>query len=303
MKVGLYSITYLGIWYDGPALTWKEVLHKAKEQGYDGVEFDAKRPHANPVDWDERTRAAVRSEADKLGLELPAVSSNNDFSSPVPEHRECQLLMVREQARLTADIGAKVLRIFAAWPGITLRDGIAQYEEARQGYERAYPDVSRLTRWRLVRDCLKEAAGFGEEFGVVMALQNHTPLTRHWEDVYDLVQEVNSPWLKMCWDLPFGEQDEEWLQKGANIIGDLDVHFHYGGDFYRDENKVAKLVTPGMYPYFVKLLKGMGYDDYACYEFCHPAVDANHNPAGIDHVHDQSVMALEYMRGLISGAS
>ncbi len=137
MKVGLYSITYLGIWYDGPALTWKEVLHKAKELGYDGVEFDAKRPHANPMDWDERTRDAVRSEAEKLGLELPAVASNNDFSSPVPEHRECQLLMVREQARLAADIGAKVIRLFAAWPGITLRDGTAYYEEARQGYERA----------------------------------------------------------------------------------------------------------------------------------------------------------------------
>ncbi len=119
MKVGLYSITYLGAWYDGPALTSKEVLHKAKELGYDGVEFDAKRPHGNPMDWDERTRAAVRNEAEKLGLELPAVSANNDFSSPVPEHRECQLLMVREQARLTADIGAKALRVFAAWPGPT----------------------------------------------------------------------------------------------------------------------------------------------------------------------------------------
>jgi sugar phosphate isomerase/epimerase len=302
MKVGLYSITYLGIWYDGPALTWKEVLHKAKELGYDGVEFDAKRPHANPVDWDERTREAVRSEAEKLGLELPAVASNNDFSSPVPEHRECQLLMVREQARLAADIGAKVLRLFAAWPGVTFRDGIAQYEEARQGYERAYPDVSRLIRWRLVRECLKEAAEYGEELGVVMALQNHAPLTRHWKDAYDLVQEVNSPWLKMCWDLPIGEQDEAWMERGANTIGDLDVHFHYGGDFYRDENQTAKLVTPGKYPYFVKLLKKMGYDGYACYEFCHPAVDGNHNPAGIDHIHGQAAMALEYMRGLIAAA-
>jgi len=302
MKVGLYSITYLGVWYDGPALTWKEVLHKAKELGYDGVEFDAKRPHANPVDWDERTREAVRNEAEKLGLELPAVAANNDFSSPVPEHRECQLLMVREQARLTADIGAKVLRLFAAWPGVTIRDGIANYEEARQGYERAYPDVPRLLRWRLVRECLREAASFGEEFGVIMALQNHTPLTRHWKDAYDLVQEVNSPWLKMCWDLPLGEQDEDWMQKGANIIGDLDVHFHYGGDFHRDENQTAKLTSPSKYPSFIKLLKKMGYDGYACYEFCHPAVDENHGPAGIDHIHGQAAMALEYMRGLIAAA-
>jgi sugar phosphate isomerase/epimerase len=42
MKVGLYSITYLGIWYKGPALTWREFLHQARTLGYDGVEFDGK---------------------------------------------------------------------------------------------------------------------------------------------------------------------------------------------------------------------------------------------------------------------
>jgi sugar phosphate isomerase/epimerase len=300
MKVGLYSISYLGIWYDGPALTWKEVLHKAAELGYDGVEFDAKRPHANPMDWDMRTREAVRNEASKLGLELPAVASNNDFSSPVPEHRECQLLMVREQAKLAADLGAKVLRLFAAWPGVTFRDGIANYEEARTGYERAFPDVPRLIRWRLVRDCLKEAASYGEEFGVVMALQNHKPLTLHWRDAYNLVREVDSPWLKMCWDVPADEEDEAWLQEGAKTIRDLDVHFHFGGDFCRDESQAIVRSPPGKLPFFIDLLKQMGYDGYACYEYCHPAVDAKHDSVGIDYVHTQTAMALEYMRRLIS---
>jgi sugar phosphate isomerase/epimerase len=171
MKVGLYSITYLGVWYDDPALTAKEFLLKAKELGFDGIEWDGKRPHANPMDLDQAARDEIREECERLGLDIPAVSSNNDFSSPVPEHRECQLLMVREQARMTADLGAKVLRLFAAWPGVTTRDGVGQYEEARLGWARAFPDVSRLTRWRLIVECLKEAAGFGEEFGVVMALQ------------------------------------------------------------------------------------------------------------------------------------
>jgi hypothetical protein len=44
----------------------------------------------------------------------------------------------------------------------------------------------------------------------------------------------------------------------------------------------------------------MGYDGYACYEYCHPAVDANHDPAGIDYIHEQTALALAYMRGLIS---
>ncbi|MBN1400181.1 MAG: sugar phosphate isomerase/epimerase [Anaerolineae bacterium] len=301
MKVGLYSITYLGIWYDGPALTWREFLRQAKALGYDGVEFDGKRPHANPMDLDAPTRDAIRNEADRLGLEIAALASNNDFSSPVPEQREAQLLMVREQARLARDLGAPIVRLFAAWPGVTLRDGRAHYEEARQGWERAYPDVPRLTRWRLVRDGLREAAAFGEECGVVMALQNHKPVTRHWKDAYDLVQEVGSPWLKLCWDIPVDEWDEAWLRQGAATIGGLTVHHHFGGDFRRTSQGVAlESAVPDMHPFFVNLLKQIGYQGYLCYEYCHPAVDEHHDPAGIELVHTQAALALEYMRGLIA---
>ena len=63
MKVGLYSITYLGCWYKDRPLTWQEVLQRAKNFGYDSVEFDAKRPHANPMDWDQNIRKAVKHRA------------------------------------------------------------------------------------------------------------------------------------------------------------------------------------------------------------------------------------------------
>jgi len=307
VKVGLYSITYLGIWYNGPPLTVKDFVHKAKELGFDGIELDGKRPHANPLDLDQRARDEIREECEKLGLEIPAFSANNDFSSPVPEHRECQLLMVREQAKLAADLGAKVVRLFAAWPGVTFRHSLALYEEACQGWERAYPDVPRLARWRLVRDCLKEAAAFGEEFGVVMALQNHRPLIRHWKDTYDLIREVNSPWLKMCWDAPIEpRQDDESLWEAGRTIGDLQVHSHFGGEFCRDEKGMVQLKplhygqTPTNYPTFLKIMKDIGYDGYFCYEFCHPAVDENHNPVGIEFIHEQTSMALEYMRDRIA---
>ena len=48
MKVGLYSITYLGLWYRGEALTLPEMIQKAREFGYDGIEIDGKRPHGKP---------------------------------------------------------------------------------------------------------------------------------------------------------------------------------------------------------------------------------------------------------------
>jgi len=39
MKISLYSITYLGIWYAGPALEVEDLVMRAKDCGYDGIEL------------------------------------------------------------------------------------------------------------------------------------------------------------------------------------------------------------------------------------------------------------------------
>ena len=88
MKLGLYSITYLGMWYRGKELTLEETIARAKEYGYDGVEIDGKRPHGNPLDWSKARCQDLRSLADDEGIEIYAVAANNDFSDPVPEVRE-----------------------------------------------------------------------------------------------------------------------------------------------------------------------------------------------------------------------
>lgn len=310
MKVGLYSITYLGVWYDGPALTFEDFVKRAKAYGYAGIELDGKRPHGNPMDLDRRTRDQMRGILEREGIEIPCVAANNDFSSPIPEHRECQLLMVRELARLAADLGARVIRLFAAWPGVAMRDGIATYDLVRSdfySFERQFPYVTRLERWNHVKACLKEAAGFGEEFGVVMALQNHAPLLRHWKDCYDMVREVNSPWLKVCLDLPImTRQDEEWVRQAALAVGELQVHSHFGGEFYRDDEgrvqpKRYSFIQPlPDYAAFLKLMQEIGYDGYFCYELCHPVLNDAHEPQGLEYVDEQARLAQEYMHTLIA---
>ena len=56
IKIGLYSITYGGICYEGSALSFDELCKRAKEFGYDGVELDNKRPMGSPIDLDKRKR-------------------------------------------------------------------------------------------------------------------------------------------------------------------------------------------------------------------------------------------------------
>jgi len=192
VKIGLYSITYLGVWYRGRALTMPELLDRAAEIGFDGVEIDGKRPHGNPMDWDDRARGAFRDLAAARGVEVVGVAANNDFSSPVPEHREAQLLMVRDQIRLCRDLGGKVVRLFLAWPGVTLdAEGVAGYEHARTVWAENNRYRPRRVSWEHVRGCLREVAGIADGEGVTLALQNHTPLLRTYHDMLDMIREVD----------------------------------------------------------------------------------------------------------------
>jgi len=305
MKVGLYTISFAGVWYDGPALQLPDILRRAKEMGYDGVEIGARRPHASPMDLDAKARERIRGDADKAGVEIPAVASYNNFASPVLEQRENELLMVKEQIRLARDLGAPILRLFAAWRGITLRDGHGSYEMTRRYWENGYPDVLSSERWQWVKDCLKEAAEFAGEMGVTLALQNHEPVIRSHDDMLAFVREVNSPALKACLDCPLlSSQDDRHVADAVRATGGLQVHSHFGGEFEEANGEVVqrpiwhttRLIN---YPTFVKALKGIGYQGYLCYEFCHPCLGEKHELLGLEEVVRQVGLAARYMRKLI----
>jgi len=183
MKLGLYSITYLGLWYRGNALPLPAMITRAKQYGYDGIEIDGKRPHGNPLDWPTARCRELRSIADGEGIDIFAVAANNDFSSPVPEHRESQLLYVRELIRMTADLGVKTLRVFAAWPGVTLSPDGAAYTKARQIWREAHLGVDERQTWEWCREGLAEAARLAGDAGVTLALQNHAPVTNSPDDM------------------------------------------------------------------------------------------------------------------------
>lgn len=56
MKTSLYTVSYAGIWYDGPALSFEEIVKRAKDYGYDGIELDGK--HRTAIRWTSIARHA-----------------------------------------------------------------------------------------------------------------------------------------------------------------------------------------------------------------------------------------------------
>jgi sugar phosphate isomerase/epimerase len=306
MKLSLYSVTFSGAWYDGPGLPIEEFFRRAKEMGYSGVEIAAKRPHASPMDLDGRARERIRELAADVGLEMPAIASYNNFASPIVEQRENELLMVREQIKLTHDLGVPVLRVFAGWRGVTERNGMASYDMSRWYWEHGYPDVTWLDRWNWGKECLKEVADFASEMGVTLALQNHEPVIRDHLDMLDMIREVDSPALKACLDCPLlKQQDDDYISDAVRATGSLQVHSHYGGEFDEvDGEPVQRQIRYTRrplinYPAFVNALKEIGYTGYLSYEFCHPCLGENHRIEGLEEVARQAQLAQRYLQRII----
>ncbi len=141
--------------------------------------------------------------ADGEGIEIFAVAANNDFSNPVPEVREAQICFVRDLIRMTADLGAPTLRV-SSWPGGASR-GTRNWPPTTspRGYwPIVHEKFSTEEIWGWCREALVECARYAGDAGVTLALQNHKPLINDHNDVLRMVNEVDSPHLKVCLDAP-----------------------------------------------------------------------------------------------------
>jgi sugar phosphate isomerase/epimerase len=304
VKIGLYSITYGGVWYRGDALTVEQVIERAKKFGYQGVEIDGKRPHGNPLDMPKARCQQLRKMAKDQGIEIYAVSGNNDFSSPIPEHRESQLVYLRELMRMTSDLGGKVIRVFLAWPGVTLvPEGGGRYDIAQAVWKAAHKDFSDEQTWAWCRQSLGEAAKLAGDFGVTLALQNHPPVIKGYADTLRMVKEVGSPHLKICFDARLEHSlDEAGVRKAVTEVGSLQTLWHYGGEF--DRGPDGQITVKGDEKALGEMLGllDIGYKGYAGFELCHPLPVVNGQTVGLEFVDKNAQLAAEYMRGILAEA-
>ena len=312
MRLGLYSITYLGLWYRGPALALGEVIERAREYGYDGIEIDGKRPHGNPLDLTRERCHDLRREARDAGIAIYAVAANNDFSSPIPEYRESQLAFVRDLIRMTADLGAPVLRIFAGWPGVTIAEDGGTYAVARRLWHDAHREFSAEQTWGWCRDALREAARWAGDAGLTLALQNHPPVTNNPADMLQMIREIDSPHLKACLDAPLAaKQGVVSMQDAAREVGGLQVLSHFGGEYERTadgsirglvRNPDDTLTAENYYRDFALGMQAIGYGGYIGYELCHPLPKVNGRTLGIEFADQNAQLAAEYMRAILKHA-
>jgi sugar phosphate isomerase/epimerase len=245
----------------------------------------------------------LRKFANDRGIEIYAVAGNNDFSSPIPEHREAQLVYTRELIGMSAALGGKVVRVFLAWPGVTLRpEGGGRYDIAKAAWQEIHNEFPEEQTWAWCRQGLEEAARFAGEHGITLALQNHAPVVKTYRDCLKMINEVGSPYLKMCFDARLEKsEDAAGIRRATREVGSLQVLSHYGGEYEQSSGGIKVIGGEQCLAEVLGLLD-IGYRGYFGYELCHPLPVIDGRTVGIDYVHQNAKLAAEYMREIIKEA-
>ena len=178
----LHSVSYSGSW--GQArLSIDEFIDKAADLGFDGVMLMAKRPHLSLLDYDAGRRSKLRAHLEKRRLSRICVAAYNnvtgDWEHKDVPHQEMQAYYLIELARLTADIGGDLLRIFT-------------------GYEVA--GVHFPVQWQHTVGVIKECARRAADWGVTIGVQNHHDIAVGFESQYELIRAVDEPNCKAMFD-------------------------------------------------------------------------------------------------------
>lgn len=267
----LFSVSYSGSWGQAK-LSVGEFVDKAAALGFGGVMLGGKRPHLSPLDYDADARKRLRERIGERGLRRVIVAAYNNFTGDL-EHaevpvREIQVGYVTSLARLAADLGGDMVRVFT-------------------GYEN--PAGSYLPQWNLVVASLRECARRAADLGVRIGVQNHHDLGVYWRAQRDLIEAVDEPNCVALFDAWAPALQGADLVEAAREMGRLTAHttiadyqlrprFRYEPDVinYRAEKPYAQAVPMGEgfidYKAFLSALIESGFDGTVAYEMCSPVL-------------------------------
>ncbi len=269
MKLGLFSVSYAGLWGQ-QKLDLREFIARAAGLGYDSVMLAGKRPHLSPLDADRSFVESIRAALEQHSIKCGVVAGYTDLSpaaaAEVP-YLEMQIAYVEALAKLASQLGAPIVRVFTA------------YEAARHASH---------ALWNGVIHALQEMCDRAAAYGVTVAVQNHHDLGVHSEVLLELLHDIDRPNCKLGFDAwsPAlrGEQLYEAAKKMAPyavITTNADYvrlpRFRYRPElinYERLEPDMVRAVKFGTglidFTAFFHGLKEGGFDGYYNYEICSP---------------------------------
>ena len=252
LKLGTSTYSF---WHFLPEkLPIEDVIEKAYEMELDGIEI----LHVQLQSEETGYLNKIKKMAFQYGMDIYCLAIHNDFVEPNKEKREKQVEHVKRCLKLAYQIGAPAIRLNSGrWKTVKSFKELME----RNGIEPPLPGYSDNDAYNWVIDSIKECIPTAEEYGIIMALENHWGLTTRAEGVLRIVNSVDSEWLKVLMDTGNFVFDR---YKELEMIAPYTVLVHaktyYGGSALGPELEID-------YEKVFRILRAVDYKGYISIEF------------------------------------
>ena len=218
-----------------PRMPVEEQIALVRDAGYATIELvNGGRSSLDALQLDAGERRSIRRSLDGAGLRLVSIASHGNLLDPDPAQRATHLARIHSGIDLAVDLAEA--------------DGPPCVVTMAYGKPDAYEAVRKT-----VGAGFSELARYGEERGVVVALEPHVGQAFDLpEKVTWLIERVGSPWFRLNFDNSHFEVMGRDLAEYVPQLAPLSVHTHV-----KDQS--------GRAPDFEFLVPGEGDFDYARY--------------------------------------
>lgn len=236
---------------DGSKLTMPECIDAAARIGFDGVELLL----VQMEDTSDGFLQKLKRQAFVNGLDLCGMSTHQGFLRPDKEYRDKNIKLTIEQIETAYKLGIPTIRVNTGRWGTS--ESFQQLMD-NKGIEPRLPGHTDDDGFKWVIDAFEKCIPTAEKCGVVMGLENHWGLGRTAEGVLRIVNEIDSPWLRVTMDSGnFFQRREEQLKMLAPEAVFMQAKTYYGGGVYYDleidYDRIARICQAANYRGYVSL--------------------------------------------------
>jgi sugar phosphate isomerase/epimerase len=252
-RVKLALSTYSYWHFRDPKVSIETVIDKAAAFGVEGVDVLHRQ-----MDGDDRaTLHKLKRRAFVNGVSLVSLSIHQDFVDPNPATRQKDIDHTIHCLQLAHEMGIPCMRLNTGRWGTT-----ASFDQLMKdrGIEPVLPGHTEDEGFKWCIDSIEKVLPKAEEYGVLMALENHWGLARTPEGQLRILNAIKSPWLGALMDTGnFLEDPYPKLEMIAPQTVFVQAKtYQGGGEWYALDLDYTRIAA---------ILRKVGYRGYVALEF------------------------------------
>ena len=257
IKLGVASYSY---WhFKTPKVPIETVIDKAAAIGVEGVDILHRQmeiPEREPLTSEHRAYLQkLKRHAFRTGIDLVCLSIHQNFVNPDKAELQKHIEHTHKCIEIAHELGVPCIRLNSGrWN--TIKD-FDELMKAR-GIEPVLPGHSEDEGFKWCIDAIQQCLPKAEQYGVLLALENHWGLSRTPEGLLRLVNAVSSPWFGALMDTGNFLEDpyDKLRQIAPKTVYVQAKTYQGGGEWYTldlDYKRIAGILRNAGYAGYVSL--------------------------------------------------